>query len=109
MDIIGKGLLSGALVSLILLAARSDRSQAAGLFVLFPAITLLSYYFIGASEGGERLSAVVRSSLIAFPVWFVFMGTAYALLPHVDFRVALLAATIAWLVVGGAYLAFVRI
>jgi uncharacterized membrane protein (GlpM family) len=108
MDIIARATLSGVLVAVVLVVARSDRTQAAGLFVLFPVVTLLSYYFVGSSEGPERLAQVVKSSLLAFPIWFVFAGTTYALLPLVDFRIALTAAMAAWLIVGGVYLLLVR-
>lgn len=109
MDVLVKGVISGALVTLILLLARSERTQAAGLFVLFPAITLLSYYFVGDTEGEARLREVVRASALAFPVWLIFMGTVYFSLPILDFRIALLVATVVWLLAGGLYLALGRI
>lgn len=105
MDLLLKGVVSGVLVSCVLLLAQTGQSKAAGLAVLFPAITLLSYYFIGQGEGEGRLREVVGASLLAFPVWLVFMGTVYFALPVLDFRVALAAATVAWLTSGGLYLA----
>lgn len=93
----------------MLLFARVERTQAAGLLVLFPAVTLLSYYFIGQSEGEQQLRQVVRGSVVAFPVWLVFMAVVYFALPVLGFRLALAVATGAWLLVGGLYLALVDI
>jgi uncharacterized membrane protein (GlpM family) len=109
LDLLLKGAVSGALITLVLLVARAERTQAAGLLVLFPAITLLSYYFVGQSEGEEQLRDVVRGSVVAFPVWLIFMGVVYFGLPVLGFRLALLAATGAWLLAGVLYLAFIRI
>jgi uncharacterized membrane protein (GlpM family) len=108
LDILLKGLISGALVTLILLLSRIERTQAAGVLVLFPAITLLSYYFIGQSEGELQLRAVVRGSVMAFPIWLVFMAIVYFTLPVLDFRLALLVATGAWVLVSALYLLLVR-
>ena len=109
MDLLLKGIISGALVTLVLLFARVERTQAAGLLVLFPAVTLLSYYFIGQSEGEHQLREVVRGSVVAFPVWLVFMAVVYFALPVLHFRLTLVLATVVWLLVGSLYLALVRI
>jgi len=108
-DLLLKGIISGSLVMLVLLFARVERTQTAGLFVLFPAVTLLSYYFIGQSEGEQQLREVVRGSVMAFPVWLVFMAVVYFTLPLLDFRLALVVATGVWLLAGGLYLALVRL
>ena len=77
------------------------------MLVLFPVITLLSYFFVGQSEGPERLREVVKSSVGAFPIWLVFMGTVYVALPEMDYRVALAVGTLAWLAAAVLYLALV--
>ena len=108
MTIIAKGVISGIVVSLVLLFAQSNKSHAAGIAVLFPAITLLSYYFIGSSEGSTTLRAVVRSSVGAFPIWLAFMAVVYFALRAMDFRLALALATLVWLCLAAGYLALFK-
>lgn len=107
-DIVVRATLGGVLIGIVLLLAKAGRTQAAGLLVLFPAVTLVSFYFVGSSEGSEELARVVKASLLASPVWFIFIGVMAITVGHVDYRVALGLATVAWLAVGGIYLALTR-
>lgn len=109
MELALKGVLSGGLIVGVLLLARAQKTQVAGLLVLFPVVTLVSYYFVGERDGRHQLRSVVRASLTAFPIWLLFMGVVYVALQYLDFRLALLLATIAWVAAAAAYLGLVRL
>lgn len=104
-DIVGRSIAAGLLVGLILLLAKTGRTQVAGLLVLFPAITLISFYFVGSGQGQQELQHVVKASVLASPVWFVFIGAMYFAIGQVDYRLALAIATAAWFIAGLVYLA----
>ena len=109
LDILIKSLASAAVIAVILMLTRMGKTQAAGVVLLFPIITLLGYYFIGSSEGSDTLREVVKSSIVAFPVWLLFMGVVYVALPHIDYRLALGVATVVWLAAAAFYLSLVRL
>lgn len=100
MDIAVKALGGGVLVGLVLLLARVSSERLAGLFVLFPVINLITFFFIGSEEGAETLRNVLKATLIAYPLGAVSTGTMFLLVSYVDYRAALLGGLLAWL--GGA-------
>lgn len=98
MDLLLKGVLSGAIVVGVLVLARNSRSEAAWLLVLFPAIMLLSFLMVGAGEGPEKLRAVVKASLFATPALLLFIVSIYyGLGQGLDYRLALLLGTGVWI------------
>ena len=107
-DILVKSLAGAAIIAAILILTKAGKTQAAGLLVLFPVITLLSYYFIGSNQGPEELRKVVRASLLSSPIWLVFIGVVYVAVKHLDYRIALTLGITVWAVVGSLYLLIVH-
>jgi membrane protein GlpM len=105
MEILTKAVLGGLIIAVIALLARTGETRVAGLIVLFPVVALVSYYFVGASEGAGRLRGIVRASILAVPVWLVFMAVVYAALSAaVDYRLALACGLVGWLIAAGIFL-----
>jgi uncharacterized membrane protein (GlpM family) len=86
----------GSLVVAVSLLAKLKNPILAGLFVLFPAITLIGFYFIGTAVDSASLKKITLFSMAALPTTFVFLITFYALTGRVALMPSLLLSTLAW-------------
>ncbi len=77
MDIVWRSLLGGVFIGLVLLLSRKCGPAVGGLFILFPFASLPIFYFIGATEGTEKLRQTLLHSLIAVPVWVAYTAALY--------------------------------
>ena len=75
-ELLMRFLVGGTLVVLINLIGKSRNSFVAGLAMLFPAITLIGYYFLSISQHGS-LSKTVMFSIWSLPTSLVFLLTLY--------------------------------
>lgn len=76
-DILVRAIAGGIAIGLVLLISKKFGPIAAGLFALFPIVSLPIYYFIGTTEGNEKLRLTLFNSLLAFPIWIIFTVTLY--------------------------------
>jgi uncharacterized membrane protein (GlpM family) len=98
MDLLLKALVGALMVVVIQLVARSRRFYLAGLVPLFPTFTLISHVIVGTQRPASELRATVRFGIVAMIPYLAYMITLYLIVERVSLLVALLSATLAWLV-----------
>jgi uncharacterized membrane protein (GlpM family) len=86
----------GSLVVVVSLLAKAKNPVLAGLFVLFPAVTLIGFYFIGTTVDSAGLKKIALFSMAALPTTFVFLMIFYLLIGSMTLRSCLLWSTLAW-------------
>ena len=98
MDILWKALVGGLMTAVIAWAAKRG-TVLPGILPLFPSLGLIALWLVGArgDVGGLRQACVAGAKTI--PAYLVYLAVCWFLAPRVDFRLALLAALGAWLVV----------
>lgn len=72
MDVIWKSAIGAIVLAIVLLLSRSHVPYLAGLMLFFPALGLPAFYFIGASEGPERLRSTILAALLSIPLWIIW-------------------------------------
>lgn len=92
----------GGLIVLVTLLAKTRYPMLAGIFMLFPVVTLVSYYFVGQSMSVAQLQQVTKFSIYALSTTFIFLVTLYHAQKKYSLNAALGAATTMWFVASGA-------
>jgi uncharacterized membrane protein (GlpM family) len=94
-SVIAKSVAAALVVFLILQAQRRDNSALAAAAATVPIGTVIGFVAFGnADPSGAQTFA--RSAVLALPVWAVFAIATFALTRIVDWRLALVAGTLAW-------------
>ncbi|MDR3540605.1 MAG: GlpM family protein [Desulfosporosinus sp.] len=96
-ELLTRFLVGGTLVVLINLIGKSRNSLIAGLAMLFPAITLLGYYFLSLSQHGS-LSKTVMFSIWSLPTSLVFLLALYFTIDKIPILQALTFGIASWLI-----------
>lgn len=86
----------GGLIVFITLLARTKYPMLSGIFMLFPAVTLVGYYFIGQSMSVPQLQNVTRFSIYALSTTFIFLLTFYYAQERLSLNLSLISSTMAW-------------
>ena len=86
----------GGLIVFITLLAKKKYPMLSGIFMLFPAVTLVGYYFIGQSMNVSELQHVTKFSIFALSTTFVFLVSLYYLQAICSLNVALVLSTLMW-------------
>lgn len=98
MDILLKALFGAVIVVTIQLLAKTKNYYIAGLIPLFPTFTLISHYIVGTQRTTEDLKATIRFGGISLIPYIIYLVTLYLLVDRFKLTVALLFATLAWLI-----------
>ena len=98
----------GGLIVLITLLARTKHPVLAGIFMLFPAVTLVGYYFIGQSMSVPQLQNVTRFSIYSLSTTIIFLLTFYYTQERFGLNLSLVSSTTAWFVSAGVLLILTR-
>lgn len=99
MDLLLKALIGAVVVIGIQLVARSSRPYLAGLVPLFPTFTLIAHYIVGSQRPVGDLKATIRFGMASLFPYCAYMMVLYVLVDRVRLLWALVAATLAWLLV----------
>jgi len=91
----------GALIVIITLLSKTKYPFLAGVMVLFPAVTLVGYYFLGQSVNAMQLKTIALYSMYALPATFVFLLAFYFLQGKVALIHSLVFSVIAWSLAAG--------
>ena len=94
----------GGLIVLITLLAKTKYPMLSGIFMLFPAVTLVGYYFVGQSMSIPQLQQITKFSIYALSTTFIFLLCFYFAQVRFSLNISLIASTIAWLVAAGVLL-----
>ncbi len=98
-------LVGGAVVTLITLLAELGHPFLAGIAIVVPSVTLVSFYFIGKSSGAGAVVASAKSALMTtFVVWLPYMLSVIYLAPKLGVNRALLAAFGVFLAAAAAWI-----
>lgn len=96
-ELLTRFIVGGTLVVLINLIGKSRNSFVAGLAMLFPAITLLGYYFLSVSQHGT-LSKTVMFSIWSLPTSLAFLLTLYFTIDRIPIFQALTLGVASWFI-----------
>jgi uncharacterized membrane protein (GlpM family) len=102
-SVIAKSIVAAFVVSLILLAQRRDDSALAAAVATVPVGTVVGLVAF-ASADPSRAQAFTRSALLALPVWSAFSLSTFLLTRVVEWRLAVGAGLVVWLVSALLYL-----
>jgi len=89
----------GLVIVAITYMAKRGYLDVAGVLVLIPAVSLISYIFIGQSQGEETLRLLVVSSFLSLPALVVFMISLIWLLSRYGYIQGIAIAFILWIIV----------
>lgn len=90
-------MVGGSLIVLVTLLAKTKYPILSGIFMLFTAVTLVGYYFIGQSMSVPQLQQVTKFSIYALSTTFIFLITFYYTQETQSLNYALISATVAWI------------
>jgi uncharacterized membrane protein (GlpM family) len=98
MDILWKSVLGGLVTGLIVwLARRGD--VVPGIIPLFPTFTLIALTAVGLKGDPRGFQITCVAGLKTIPGYVAFLLVSYLLASKVDFRITLMVALVAWVVV----------
>ena len=67
----------GSVVVIVSWLARGKHPLLAGLFVLFPAVTLVSFYFLAQNASPDTMRRIALFSIYSLPTTLAFLATFY--------------------------------
>jgi uncharacterized membrane protein (GlpM family) len=106
-EVIAKSVAAAAVVFLILLAQRHDDSALAAAIATIPIGTTLGLVaFASADPSGAH--TFTRSAVLALPVWSAFAISTFLLTRVLDWRLAVCAGLLIWVVAALVYLRLTR-
>jgi uncharacterized membrane protein (GlpM family) len=105
--VIAKSICAATVVFLILLAQRHGNSALAAVAATLPIGTLIgTIAFASADPSGAR--TFTRSAVLALPVWSAFVASTFLLTRVLDWRLAVGAGLLIWLLAALLYLHLTR-
>jgi uncharacterized membrane protein (GlpM family) len=102
-DILIKSALGGLLIAVLLMLARLGKHVITGLLISVPAISLYTWWWVGKSDGPEKLRISLRAAMWSAIPWVIYLAVVYALAGRVPLPLALAAGVLAWLVVAALF------
>ena len=91
----------GTLITVISLLSKSRYPYISGLFMMFPAITLIGYYFVSGSVTPTQLREITAYSLYSVLAVIVFIVSFYFFQSRYDIAHALIYSIICWCMSAG--------
>jgi len=89
----------GSIVSLVVYLAKQGHPFLSGIALVFPSVTMLSFYFIGRASGSAAVVESAKSALFAtFIVWVPYVLVIVYLTPRLGVNSALAGGVIVFLV-----------
>jgi|GEM_PF-5129888 len=102
MDVIWKSAIGAVVLAGVLLLSRTSVPYLAGLMLFFPALGLPAFYFIGVSEGPERLRGTIIAALLSMPLWGIWALAFYFLSYRFTMEQSALLSLVVWGVAASA-------
>jgi uncharacterized membrane protein (GlpM family) len=89
----------GSIVSLVVYLAKQGHPFLSGIALVFPSVTMLSFYFIGRTTGSAAVVESAKSALFAtFIVWVPYVLVIVYLTPRLGVNTALAGGVIIFMV-----------
>jgi len=98
MDTLLKALLGAVMVIVIQWLAKSKNFYIAGLVPLFPTFALISNYSVGRERTLAEFKTTLRFSMASMLPYGLYLFTLYILVDKCKLELALLGATLVWLI-----------
>ncbi len=98
MDVLWKGLVGGLVTMAIVLASRRG-TILPGILPLAPTFAIIALLAVGAKGEAGGFRETCLAGMRTIPAYLVFLGVAWWLSGAVDYRITILGALGAWLVV----------
>jgi uncharacterized membrane protein (GlpM family) len=100
----------GSIVTIVAWLARIGHPFLSGIALVFPSVTLVSFYFLGKSVGREAVSTSAKSALLAtFFLWLPYMTAIVYLIPRFGVNKALVLALAVFLMLALIYVKFITL
>jgi uncharacterized membrane protein (GlpM family) len=96
LELLLRFLAGGILVVGVSLFAKARQPLLAGLFMLFPAVTLAGLYFAGRTTETASLKKIALFSMAGLPATFVFLAVFYAIIGKMGLVPSLALSVAAW-------------
>ena len=98
-------IVGGVVVTTVAALARAGYPFLSGLALMFPSVTVLSFYFIGRSKGSAFVVTTAKSSLLAaLLVWTPYILTIIYMAPRVGVNKALAVGFLVFLFFGAMWI-----
>jgi len=97
-ELIFRFVAGGGLVVLVSLLSKSRYATLAGLFMLFPVVTLVGYFFVGNSVDTAILHEITKFGIYTYPTTFAFMIGFYYTQTHYPIHASLGVGLLSWVV-----------
>lgn len=98
----------GSVVVLVSLLARINQELLAGVAVLFPAVTLVSYAFLFMERGVEATRPLLLVTALALPCVLVFVLSLYWATSRLDVSASFIVALGAWIAAASLVIGFIE-
>ena len=87
----------GSIVLAVTLLAKTRYPMLSGIIMLFPAVTLIGYYFVGQTVTPVQLQQITKFSMYALSTTFVFLLAFYYAQKTMSVPNSLVTSTGAWI------------
>ncbi|MCD4811396.1 GlpM family protein [bacterium] len=91
----------GSLITIVSLISKCKYPYISGLFMMFPAVTLVGYYFVSGNVTPLELKSITVFSLVSLVTVAVFIVSFYVFQSKYDVIFALLLSLLCWSVSAG--------
>ncbi len=98
----------GTLVAGVSVLAKTRHPLLAGLFLLFPLVTLVGLYFAGSALDTAGVRKIALFSMAGLPATLAFLAAFYILVMRAGLVQSLLLSTLIWCACAAAIAAVVR-
>lgn len=98
MDVIIKGIIGGIVTALIVLASKRG-NVLPGILPLAPTFAIIALLAVGSKGDSEGFKTACLAGFKTIPAYLAFLGAAWLLIGHMDYRLAILGALLVWLIV----------
>jgi uncharacterized membrane protein (GlpM family) len=88
----------GTLVLGVSIIAKYGKSSVAGVMALFPAVTVVSFYFMSKTVEKKKVLEAITASTISFPTVLAFLIVLYFSYQKFDIIKSLLISISGWLI-----------
>ena len=92
----------GSVVLAVTLLAKTRYPMLSGVIMLFPAVTLIGYYFVSQTVDATQLKEITKFSMYGLFATFAFLVAFYYAQRTMNVPNSLITATTTWLVSAGA-------
>lgn len=101
-EAVSRFIVGGTAILFISLLSETKYRMLAGLFVLFPAVTVVGYYYYSLEVTRAQLASTVLFSIASVPAIVAYLLTFYFSLRRFSAPVSLVLGVVSWLVIAVA-------